>query len=141
MTDVHAFNNALIGEYRAKNGEISGVFAGQPLLLLTTTGAKSGQPRTVPLVYSTDRERMIVVAANWGAPNHPDWFNNLVANPYVTVELGGNVYGARATIAAGEERDRLFAQHTTLLPAFADYQRNTTRRIPVVTLEPAISEE
>lgn len=141
MTDVHAFNNALIAEYRAKDGEVSGVFAGQPLLLLTTTGARSGQPRTVPIVYSTDRERVIVVASKPGAPSHPDWYYNLIANPNVTVELGGNAYGAWATIASGEERDRLFDQHATMMPAFAEYQRNTTRRLPVVILEPMVSKE
>jgi deazaflavin-dependent oxidoreductase (nitroreductase family) len=130
-----SFNQDLIDEYRANGGRVTGQFAGAPLLLLTTTGAKSGRPRTAPLAYTTDGDRLIVIASKGGAPTHPDWYHNLIANPDVTVELGTETFPARASVPDGEERDRLFAQMAAQRPRFADYQRNTTRRIPVVVLE------
>ena len=131
-TDWNAFNQNLIAEYRATGGRVTGQFAGAPLLLLTTTGARSGQPRTTPVAYTTDGDRLVVIASKGGAPTHPDWYHNLVAHPAVTVELGTETFPARAIVPEGPERDRLFEQMASQLPGFAEYQRNTTRRIPVV---------
>ena len=111
------------------------MFAESPLLVLTTTGAKSGQPRTHPVVYTTDGDRLVVIASKGGAPTNPAWYHNVRANPEATVELGGERFRVRATIPEGDERDRLFNQMAAKMPGFADYQRNTTRRLPVVVLE------
>ena len=97
-TDYNDFNRQLIEEFRANGGKVSGMFAGAPLLLLTTTGAKSGQPRVAPLAYTTDNGRLVVIASKGGAPTHPDWFHNVRANPEVTVEVGTETFPARATI-------------------------------------------
>ena len=136
-TDYNDFNRKLIEEYRANGGKVSGMFAGAALLLLTTTGARSGQPRVAPLAYTTDNGRLVVIASKGGAPTHPDWFYNVRANPDVTVELGAETYPARATIPQGAERQRLFDQMAAQMPNFAEYQRNTPRQIPVVVLERA----
>lgn len=129
------FNEQLIAEFRANGGRTSGPFANSPLLLLTTTGAKSGQARTSPLVYSTDGNNIVIIASKGGAPTNPDWFRNLAANPEATIELGTESFKVRATIPEGEERDRLFNQQAAIMPGFADYQKKTTRQIPVVVLE------
>src|SRR3954463_16516817 len=96
-TDRNQFNQDLITEFRANKGVVTGVFANRPLLLLTTIGAKSGQPRTMPLVYTTDGDRLVVIASKGGAPTNPDWYHNLVANPEATVELPGETFRVRAT--------------------------------------------
>jgi deazaflavin-dependent oxidoreductase (nitroreductase family) len=111
------------------------MFAGAPLLLLTTTGARSGLPRTSPLAYTVDNGHYVVIASKGGAPTNPDWFHNLRANPEVTVELGAETFPARASIPQGDERQRLYDQMVAQMPNFAEYQRNTTRQIPVVVLE------
>jgi deazaflavin-dependent oxidoreductase (nitroreductase family) len=129
------FNQNLVNEFRANDGQVGGQFAGSPLMILTTTGAKSGQPRTIPLVYTKDGERIVIIASKGGAPTNPDWYYNLVANPNATVELPGETFQVKAVIAQGAERDRLFNQQAELMPGFADYQRNTTRQLPVVILE------
>lgn len=136
MSQINDFNQALIAEFRANGGRIlSGPFAGRSLVLLTTSGARSGQPRTNPLAYTTDGDRMIVIASKGGAPTNPDWYHNVVANPLVTVEVGTEKYQARAVVVEGAERERLFAQMAAQMPGFADYQQKTTRQIPVVVLE------
>ena len=130
------FDQDIIDQFRANGGTIlRGPFAGRRLLLLTTIGAKSGQPRTKPLGFTRDGERYVVIASKGGAPTSPDWYHNLVANPRVTVEVGGDRFEARATVAQGEERDRLYANQAAQIPVFAEYQQKTTRRIPVVVLE------
>jgi deazaflavin-dependent oxidoreductase (nitroreductase family) len=114
---------ALIVDFRAHGGEVtSGPFAGRPVLLLTTRGAKSGERRLAPLVYSRDGDRFVVMASKGGAPTHPAWYLNLRANPVATVEVGGETFEARAGVADGTERDRLFAQHASNSPSFTDYQ-------------------
>ena len=133
--EYKAFNANLIAEYRANDGQVSGMFAGAPLLLLTTTGAKSGREHVSPLAYTTDGDRLVIIASKGGAPTHPDWFHNLVANPEVTVELGAETFPARASVPEGEERQRLYDQQAAQMPNFAAYQRNTERQIPVVVLE------
>jgi deazaflavin-dependent oxidoreductase (nitroreductase family) len=135
MADPNDFNQNLIEEYRATAGNVTGVFAGRPLMLLTTTGARSGQPRTAPLVYTTDGDDFVVIASKGGAPTNPDWYHNLRANPLVSVELGPDTFQARARVTEGEERERLYDAQAALMPAFADYQRKSTREIPVVVLE------
>jgi deazaflavin-dependent oxidoreductase (nitroreductase family) len=136
-TDYNEFNRKLIEEYRANGGKVTGIFAGTPLLLLTTTGARSGQPRVAPLAYTTDNGRWVVIASKGGAPTHPDWFYNLRANPEVRVEVGTESFPARATIVKGAERQRLFDQMAAKMPNFAEYQRNTVRQLPVIVLERA----
>ncbi|HEX6031272.1 MAG TPA: nitroreductase family deazaflavin-dependent oxidoreductase [Tepidiformaceae bacterium] len=129
------FNLKIIEEFRANRGETFGPFKGRPLLLLTTTGAKSGEPRTTPLVYTRDGDRMVIIASMGGAPRHPQWFVNLRAKPEVTVEVGTEKFQARASVPDGAERDRLYAAQAAEMPAFNEYQQKTTRRIPVVVLE------
>jgi deazaflavin-dependent oxidoreductase (nitroreductase family) len=129
-----SFNDQLVEEFRATGGKVTGQFEGSPLMVLTTIGAKSGQPRTMPVVYTTDGDRLVIIASKGGAPTNPDWYHNLIANPEVTVELPGETYQARAEVTGGDERQRLFDQQAAIMPGFADYQRNTTREIPVIVL-------
>ncbi len=129
-------NESVIAQYRATGGQVTGRFAGRPLLLLTTTGAKSGKPRVTPLNYSTDGDRLVVIASKGGSPTHPDWYRNLVAHPEVTIERDGETFRARATTAEEPERSRLFAQQAAEMPFFAEYERQVTaRQIPVVVFE------
>ena len=134
---AYDFNEALIEDLRAHGGKASsGPFVDRPVLILTAAGARTGERRTVPLVYSRDGDRYVVVASKGGAPAHPAWYGNVVANPTVTVEVDGETFEARATaLAGGPERDRLYAQHAVPMPAFLEYQRKTERVIPVVVLE------
>jgi deazaflavin-dependent oxidoreductase (nitroreductase family) len=129
------FNTKLIEEFRAHGGKVSGQFANSPLLLLTTKGAKSGKTHTNPLVYTNDKDRLIVIASKGGAPAHPDWYHNVRANPEVTVELGNERFQARATPVEEPERERLYSQIAKQMPGFAEYQRKTHRKIPVVSLD------
>jgi deazaflavin-dependent oxidoreductase (nitroreductase family) len=135
MTSANDFNKSIIAEFRANGGKVGGRFANASLLLLSTIGAKSGQARTNPLAYTRDENHFIVIASKGGAPTNPDWYYNIKANPMVTVELGREQFQARAVIAEGAERDRLFTQMAGVMPGFADYQRNTKRQIPVIILE------
>jgi deazaflavin-dependent oxidoreductase (nitroreductase family) len=132
MSGPSNYNQAVIDSFRANGGKVQGP---NSLILLTTTGAKSGQPRTNPVAYSTDGDRLIIVASKGGAPTNPDWYFNLVAHPTVTVEQGTERFQANATLAEGDERARLYAHHAELMPGFADYQEKTTRKIPVIILE------
>jgi deazaflavin-dependent oxidoreductase (nitroreductase family) len=131
---INAFNDAIIEEFRANDGRLGGAFKGAPMLLLTTTGARSGRERTTPLAYTTDGDDLVVIASMGGAPKHPAWFHNLVANPGVTVEVGADTFAAHAVAVEGDERDRLYAQMAAILPNFTEYQQKTSRRIPVVVL-------
>ncbi len=132
--DPGDFNRQLIGEFRANEGKVGGMFAGAPMLLLTTTGAKSGRTHVGPLVYTVDDGRMVVMGSKGGASTHPDWYYNVRANPEVTVEIGTDSFPVRATVTEGAERQRLFDQMAAQMPGFAEYQRNTTRQIPVIVL-------
>jgi len=136
MSSRHNFNDAIIAEFRANHGEVSAP-VGKPLLLLTTKGAKSGKSHTNPVAFVKDGDAWVVIASKGGHPSNPDWYYNLVANPIVDVELGsGEHVAARAIpITAGDERDRLYAKMVAINPGFADYERKTTRKIPVVKLE------
>ena len=136
LSDNRGFNNynqRVIEEFRANGGVVSG--RGSSLLLLTTTGAKSGQRRTTPLAYTRDGDRLVIIGSAQGKPRHPAWYHNLVAHPEVTVELGAERFTARAVVTEGAERERLFAQVVERMPNFADYQRNTARQLPVIVLE------
>ncbi len=133
--DFAAFNQALIEEFRANAGQVTGMFAGAPLVLITTKGAKSGKLRTTPIVYTTDGDNVVIIASKAGAPTSPDWFHNLVANPEVTVELPTEKFEARARVAEEPERERLYRAQAALMPNFAEYEKATTRKIPVVVLE------
>ncbi|HEY7984603.1 MAG TPA: nitroreductase/quinone reductase family protein [Ktedonobacterales bacterium] len=129
------YDQQLIANYRAHAGQLEGPFTARTLLLLTTTGAKSGRAHTTPVAYTRDGDRLIIIASKNGAPEHPAWYHNLVAHPEVTVELADEQFTAHAVVAEGAERDRLYAQMAAKMPNFATYQQNTTRRIPVVVLE------
>jgi deazaflavin-dependent oxidoreductase (nitroreductase family) len=130
------YNLALIDDLRAHKGvATAGRFAGRELLLLITTGAKSAQPRTAPLAFTRDGDRYVVIASKGGSPTNPDWYHNLVHNPNVILEVGGESFPARASTAEGAERDRLFEAQAQQMPRFAEYQHKTSRQIPVVILE------
>jgi deazaflavin-dependent oxidoreductase (nitroreductase family) len=128
------YNQAIMREFRANEGRVGGHFEGRPMLLLTTTGARSGERRTTPLVYQPDGDRMIIFGSSGGRPRHPGWVFNLRANPVATVEVGTETYEVEAEELAGEERDRIYARQKEIAPAFAEYERRTTRRIPVIAL-------
>jgi deazaflavin-dependent oxidoreductase (nitroreductase family) len=133
---MHEFNQNLIKEFRANGGKVlSGPFVKAPLLLLTTTGAKSGKPFTTPLVYTKDGDRIVIIASKGGSPTHPAWFHNLKAHPTVTLEVGQEKFQARATITKDPERQRLFDAQAKVMPNFNEYQKATTRQIPVIALE------
>jgi deazaflavin-dependent oxidoreductase (nitroreductase family) len=132
--DFAAFQRQVIEEFRANQGRVGGPFEGAALALLTTVGARTGKPRTSPLAYLTIAGQPVVVASAMGADKHPDWYYNILSNPAVTVETGRETYQAVASAPAGAERDALFAAVVAAEPGFGDYQRKTTRRIPVVTL-------
>ena len=136
MPDMSDFNRKIIDEFRANEGKVGGPFEGAPVLLLTSTGAKSGEQRTTPVVYQPDGERMVIFASKAGAPENPAWYHNLRANPTATVEVGPDTVEVEAVITDGDERQRLFDKQKQLMPQFADYEQKTTRQIPVVALTP-----
>jgi deazaflavin-dependent oxidoreductase (nitroreductase family) len=138
MTEIHDLNDwdrQIIDEFRANGGKVGGQFAGAPLLLLTTTGAKSGEPRTRPLAYLSDGGRIYVFAGNRGAPTNPSWYHNLIAHPDVTVELGTETFEARAIVMESTEEDRLWNIQLQKMPALAELREKITRKFPVVLLE------
>jgi deazaflavin-dependent oxidoreductase (nitroreductase family) len=128
------WNTQIIEEFRANDGKMGGNFDGAPMLLLNTTGAKSGQTRVAPVVYLEEDGHIYVFASKAGAPTNPDWYHNLVANPEVTVERGAETYTATASVITGDERDRIFGIQKGVMPGFADYETKTDRIIPVVEL-------
>jgi deazaflavin-dependent oxidoreductase (nitroreductase family) len=134
MSTPNNWNAGIIEEFRANGGQVGGPFAGQTLLLLHTTGAKTHRPHLNPVAYTLDGERLVIIASKAGAPTNPDWYYNLRANPVVAVELGTEEFQARATIPGEPERTRLFNQMAAARPGFAEYQKKTTRIIPVVVL-------
>jgi deazaflavin-dependent oxidoreductase (nitroreductase family) len=131
--DMKAHNRQFIEEFRAAGRSLEG----RPLLLLTTTGARSGRQHTAPMMFVPDGDRVLVIASNAGSPRHPDWYHNLVANSRVTVEANGEIYPATAVVTQGAERDRLFKAIAAQYPFFTDHQANIDRTIPVVALERA----
>ncbi len=135
MTDMNEFNQNLIAEFRANGGVVGGPFAQAPLILITHTGAKSGIRRTSPLVYSRAGDAIVLIASKGGAPTHPHWYLNMIANPRVTVELPDETFEASVREAHGEERARLFRAQADLMPNFDEYAASTDREIPVLVLE------
>jgi len=135
MTERDDWNKKIIDEFRANAGKVGGQFAGAPLLLLHTTGAKSGKARINPMMYLADGEDHVVFASKAGAPTNPDWYHNLVANPRASIEVGEQTLNVVARVAEGETRERLWSRQKELYPGFADYEAKTTRQIPVVILE------
>lgn len=134
--DYEVFTRMLVEDMRAHGGQVTtGPMAGRPLMLLTTKGAKSGKERTVIVTYTRDGDRYVIAASKSGAPTNPAWFHNLVTNPAVNVEAGGETFKARATVTEGAERDRLWNQHARERPEFRDYPKRTTRVIPVIVLD------
>jgi deazaflavin-dependent oxidoreductase (nitroreductase family) len=135
MIDFNERNRQTIEAFRENGGKVGGIWEGKPLLLLTTTGAKSGQRRTTPLMYLADGNRLVIFASKGGAPTSPDWYHNLLAHPQVTIEVGNETFETEAMVLTGEERDRIYAKQAQLYPQFADYQAKTTRKIPAIALE------
>ena len=139
MPDRNDWNRQIIEEFRANGGKVGGPFEGAPLLLLTTTGARSGQQHTTPVMYLPEGNRMMIFASKAGAPTNPAWYHKLLAHPQATVEVGNGrvieTFEVTATPVTGEERDRVYAKQAKLYPGFAEYQAKTTRVIPVVALE------
>ncbi len=130
------WNKKIIAEFRANEGKVGGQFENTPLLLLHTTGAKSDKQRVNPVAYIKDGERYVVIASKGGAPNNPDWYYNIVANPEVQVEVGSQQFTAKATVAEEPEHSQLYEKMATKNPGFAEYRRKTTRVIPVIILTP-----
>jgi deazaflavin-dependent oxidoreductase (nitroreductase family) len=153
---IDQLNQAVIKEFRANQGKVVGLMEetpdlqalaskldilGQPLLLLTMAGAKTGRTLVRPLCYSRDGDRLVIIASRGGDPRNPPWYYNLVANPVVIVEVGTEKFKAKATQVYGAERDRLFAEAAKRLPLFAEYQNKTKRQIPLLILTRIEGEE
>jgi deazaflavin-dependent oxidoreductase (nitroreductase family) len=134
MPERNDWNRKIIEEFRTNGGKVGGIWEGRPLLLLTTTGAKSGQPRTHPMMYMREGNRLLVFASKGGAPTNPAWYHNLLAHPEVTVEVGNEKFNALAQPVTGEERDKIYARWAQMYPQFGEYQQKTTRKIPVIEL-------
>jgi deazaflavin-dependent oxidoreductase (nitroreductase family) len=137
MSEANERNKKIIEEFRANAGKVGGRFEGKTLLLLHTKGAKSGEERINPVACVRDGDRLVVIASKGGAPTHPDWYYNVVANPRVTVEVGTETIKVNASVADEPERTRLYNKMVEMMPTFDDYRRNTTRVIPVIVLTPA----
>jgi deazaflavin-dependent oxidoreductase (nitroreductase family) len=133
--DFNGFNRGIIEDFRANAGKVGGPFAEAPMMLLTTTGAKSGKQHVTPLVHTTSGDDLVIIASKGGDPKHPAWYHNLLADPTVEVEVGSERYTATARIAEGDERQALWDAQAALMPNFTEYQTKTTRLIPVVVLE------
>lgn len=140
MARTSDWNRGIIEEFRANEGRVGGPFKGRPLLLLHHRGAKTGVERVNPLAYRQVGDDFVVFGSKGGAPTNPDWYHNLLANPDASVEVGTTTSRVRARVATPEERGRIWEDQKREVPAFADYERRTSRQIPVVILEPAAAE-
>jgi len=136
MTDMNDWNTKVIEEFRSNEGKVGGQFEGAPLLLLHSTGAKSGEERVNPVMYQAVGSDMAVFASKAGAPTNPDWYYNLVANPRAMAEVGTGKVQVTARVAEADERDRIWTKQKADYPGFADYEKATSRQIPVVILTP-----
>lgn len=134
MSSPNDWNQKIIEEFRANQGKVGGPFENMNLLLLHTIGAKSGQPRINPVAYIKDGDQFVIAASKAGAPTHPDWYHNLVANAEVQVEVGADRFVAQTAVTDEPERTRLYNQMAANYPGFADYERKTSRIIPIITL-------
>ncbi|MFD4351819.1 nitroreductase family deazaflavin-dependent oxidoreductase [Nocardia sp. NPDC058518] len=129
---MNAFNDQVIAEFRANEGRVGGMFEGNDaMVIITTTGAKSGRAITNPLVFLPDGDRIVLIASNGGADKHPAWYHNLVADPELTLEVGTETYRGKAELVADPERTALYDRMVERLPGFAEYRDNTSREIPV----------
>ena len=141
MSEFDDMNREVVAEFRSNQGVVDtaagGYFKGKPILILHTTGAKTGAERTNPLMYMDEGDRRFVFASKGGAPDNPDWYYNLKANPDVTVEMATGSYPAVASVITGPERDRIYAEQVAAFPQFGEYEQKTTRKIPVVALDRA----
>ena len=135
MADVNEWNRKIIEEFRANGGKVGGQFEGAPLLIMHTTGAKSGKERVIPVMYQAVGDDFAVFASKAGAPSNPDWYHNLVAHPDVTIEVGSDTVAVRARVTKGDERRTIWTRQKEEYPQFAGYEEATTREIPVVVLE------
>jgi deazaflavin-dependent oxidoreductase (nitroreductase family) len=137
MSEPNNWNAKIISEFRASGGKVGGAFEGALLLLLHTTGAKTGQERVNPVMYRRVGDNYAVFASKAGAPTHPDWYHNLIANPAVRAEIGTQTLDLTARVADNAEREQIWTAQKADFPGFADYEAKTTRQIPVVILEGA----
>jgi deazaflavin-dependent oxidoreductase (nitroreductase family) len=135
MTDMNDLNAQIIDEFRSNDGKVA-AFGPVPLLILHSTGAKSGEERVHPLTYQPRGERYAIFASKAGAPSHPAWYHNLVANPEVTIEVGTETKRARARVTEGDERTEIWERQKREVPNFAEYEQATSREIPVIVLDP-----
>ena len=136
MSETNDWNKKIIDEFRANAGQVGGPFAGKSLLLLHTRGAKSGRERINPVACIQEGESFVVFASKAGAPTNPDWYYNIIAAPLVTVEFGTGQFLTRASVAEEPERTRLYDRMVEIMPGFGEYQRKTSRVIPVIVLTP-----
>ncbi len=125
-------NEAVIKEFRENSGKVQGQTS---LILLTTKGARTGQPRIIPLMYVPYGNQILAVASKGGAPQHPEWYNNVLAHPDVTVEVENEKFETKARVLTGEEREKAFARAVEVFPPYGEYQKKTAREIPVIALE------
>lgn len=135
MPEVDDWNTKIIEEFRANGGKVGGQFEGAPMLIMHTTGAKSGKERVIPVMYQVAGDHFAVFASKAGAPSHPDWYHNLVAHPDITVEVGSDTVAVSARVTKGDERQEIWTRQKKDYPQFAGYEEATTREIPVVLLE------
>ncbi|WP_426572616.1 nitroreductase family deazaflavin-dependent oxidoreductase [Aquihabitans sp. McL0605] len=137
LSDVNEFNRGVIEQFRESGGNPGPPFEGAPLLILHSTGAKSGKVRLAPIVYRKVGDSWAVFASKAGAPNNPDWFHNLVANPKASIEVGADTIDVVARVLGDEEREPIWTEQKQVMPGFAEYEQKTDRQIPVVLLERA----
>lgn len=139
LSEAESWNDKVIREFRQNHGRVGGNFEGAPLLLLHSTGARSGVERVSPMMCLQDGRRYLVFASRAGADTNPDWYHNLTAHPEATVEVGDDMVSVSAVELTGAERDEKYATQAAAYPGFADYQKKTSRVIPVLALLPAVS--
>lgn len=132
--DVNAWNKANIAEFRANSGKVGGIFKDATMLLLHTKGTKSGAERVNPLVYLPDGDNWVIIASKGGDPKHPDWYHNLIAQPNASIEVGTETIDVAAKVVTGPERDNLYAGQVARFASFGEYEKATTRKIPVFRL-------
>ncbi|CAN5611151.1 nitroreductase family deazaflavin-dependent oxidoreductase [soil metagenome] len=137
MADANDFNTKIIEDFRANAGKVGPPFEGAPMLLLHSTGAKSGEERVHPMVFQDVGGSWAVFASKAGAPDNPAWFHNLVANPSASIELGTETVAVTARVLEGDEREQVWSKQKEIMPGFADYEKATTRTIPVIVLDRA----
>ncbi len=135
LSDVNDFNRGIIEQFRANGGKVGPPFEGAPLLILHSTGAKSGKTRLAPIVYQQVDGSWAVFGSKAGAPDNPDWYHNLVANPSATIEVGTEEVAVTARVLEGDEREAIWSKQKELMPGFAEYEAKTDRTIPVVLLD------